>query len=85
MAKEGASACTPGDHGSTSRGNPLKTAVAKAVVLYVLDSSCVTELACNDDYSGLQSQVSTYFSAGTYYIVVDGYSSSTGSYVLNVY
>jgi hypothetical protein len=38
---------------------------------------------CNDDYCGLQSQVDFYASAdATYIVVVDGYSSATGSYVL---
>lgn len=48
-----------------------------------------SELACNDDTgpncTGLQSSIETTFSSGiTYYVIVDGYASSSGSYVLNV-
>jgi hypothetical protein len=51
--------------------------------LYVLNSSLV-EVACNDDYCGLQSQLDhLWVTPGeTYYIIVDGYSSASGSYVL---
>jgi hypothetical protein len=55
-------------------------------VLHLRDSTCVIELACDDDGgSGLQSYISTSLSAGTYYIIVDGYSTySSGSYILTV-
>jgi hypothetical protein len=44
-----------------------------------------TQLACNDDFCGLQSQSSLAVTAGTdYYIRVSGYNGATGSYVLNV-
>jgi hypothetical protein len=45
-----------------------------------------TQLACDDDGGGsLTSRISLSVTPGTYYIVVDGYSSSaSGSYVLNV-
>jgi hypothetical protein len=46
-----------------------------------------TEVGCNDDYSGcgLGSQLTITVTAGvTYYIIVDGYSSSSGSYALSV-
>lgn len=44
------------------------------------------QLACNDDFGGLQSQVSLTLSAGqTYFIIVDGYGTgSFGDYVLNI-
>jgi len=38
----------------------------------------------NDDACGLQSEVVCTLSEGLYYIVVDGYSTSSGNYVLNV-
>ncbi len=44
------------------------------------------QLACNDDFGGLQSQVTLTLSAGqTYFIIVDGYGTdSFGDYVLNI-
>ena len=45
--------------------------------------TCGQYLTCNDDYCGLQSQVT--FTApydGTFIVVVDGYSSNTGTYTL---
>jgi len=50
-------------------------------------NSSYTEIACNDDFCGLQSQLDHVPLTGgqTYYIVVDGYtSSSCGSYVLHI-
>jgi hypothetical protein len=43
-------------------------------------------LMCNDDYCGLQSGFAhAILSPGhTYYIIVDGYSTACGSYVLNI-
>ncbi len=55
-------------------------------VLYILNSSG-TMVACNDDFYGWgsTSSVQTYLAAGTYRVVVDGYSSdSYGSYTLHV-
>jgi hypothetical protein len=51
--------------------------------LYILDAA-LREIACNDDYCGLQSQLDhvPVTTGQTYYIVVDGYSSASGSYVL---
>lgn len=45
-----------------------------------------TEIACNDDFDGQrQSMVETTLDAGTYFIVVDGFSrNNQGSYSLNV-
>ncbi len=41
--------------------------------------------ACNDDFCGLQSQITFTFNAGTtYYIIVDGWSTSSGAYTLNI-
>jgi hypothetical protein len=43
------------------------------------------ELICNDDYSGLNSQISGTYDAGTYFIVVDSLAASTpGAGTLNV-
>ena len=51
------------------------------------DGACpgTTEIACNDDFCGLQSQVDVGVTAGSvYFIIVDGYSSNFGAYTLNV-
>jgi hypothetical protein len=45
--------------------------------------NCGPYIVCNDDYCGLQSQLDFYAPAdATYIVVVDGFSSSAGSYVL---
>lgn len=44
-----------------------------------------TQIACNDDYGNLQSFLSLPLNAGqTYYVVVDGYSTHSGSYLLSI-
>lgn len=43
-----------------------------------------TELAFNDDFCGLQSELTVILSAGTYWVVVEGYSEGTGNYTLDV-
>ena len=44
-----------------------------------------TDVGCDDDTSGLQSQIEIGGVGGqTYYIVVDGYSSASGNYTLNI-
>ncbi|HCH62286.1 MAG TPA: hypothetical protein DFR83_05740 [Deltaproteobacteria bacterium] len=54
--------------------------------LYILDASCAAELQCNDDYNGYQSALSLNVAAGsTYQIVVDGFDSDEGNYVLSIY
>ncbi|HTD25696.1 MAG TPA: hypothetical protein VK649_01915, partial [Candidatus Elarobacter sp.] len=62
-------------------------------VLYLRAASCATgaEVQCNDDAcanaSGLfrASRITPTVTAGTtYYIVVDGYSGSSGSFTLSV-
>ncbi|MBI4951600.1 MAG: hypothetical protein HY908_06175 [Myxococcales bacterium] len=53
-------------------------------VLHVHASSCA-ELACNDDYVGVQSQLSVPLAQGEQVlVVVDGYGSASGSYTLHV-
>jgi hypothetical protein len=55
-------------------------------VLHVHQGSCTgTEVGCNDDYTGLSSYLDLYLDAGTYYIVIDGYSSACGAYQMDVY
>ncbi len=53
--------------------------------LYIYDAS-LNEIGCNDDFCGLQSQIEniTVVTGGIYYIVVDGYSAASGSYVIEV-
>ena len=55
-------------------------------VLYIKGNDCGgPDLACNDDSGGLQSQVMlTNAAAGTYFIFVDGFSSSSGPFMLHV-
>lgn len=56
-------------------------------VLYIRDvcDDDLSEIACNDDYSGLQSSLTTYLDPGIYYVIVDGYSSSSaGTYTLTI-
>jgi hypothetical protein len=43
-----------------------------------------TPAYCNDDYFGLQSYVQVNLPAGNYYVVVDGYSSNVGNFVLTM-
>ena len=52
--------------------------------LYVKTAALV-DIACNDDFCGLQSQLEVTLNAGTTYLIfVDGYSSGAGAYSLNV-
>jgi len=54
-------------------------------VLYLIDSDGQTEIAYNDDYEGLSSRIDWICPIdGTYYAVVQGYSTGTGSYSLNI-
>ena len=52
--------------------------------LGVYDSSNTELVLANDDYNSLQSYLECNLDPGTYYIVVDGYSSSEGNYVIAV-
>lgn len=48
-------------------------------------SDCATQLACNDDFSGLQSGLTYNVQAGTRMVVdVDGYGTNNGAYTLNI-
>jgi len=52
--------------------------------LYVKTAALV-DVACNDDFCGLQSQFDVTMNAGTtYYIFIDGYSTASGAYTLNM-
>jgi hypothetical protein len=52
-------------------------------VLYIIENG--VEIACNDDFCGLQSQLSVQFVAGrTYIIGVSGFSTACGPYTLNI-
>jgi Zn-dependent metalloprotease len=55
-------------------------------VLYVRSNTCGgAELQCNDDFSGLQSQVTVSLTAGqAVVIVVDGYGGDSGNFVLHI-
>ncbi len=50
-----------------------------------LYSNCTTELLCNDDFGGLQSQLTLDMSANqTVLVVVDGYGGGAGDWLLNI-
>ena len=53
--------------------------------IHLLSGDCSTEIAWNDDYCGLQSQMDlAALAPGEYFIVVEGYSNC-GEYLLDVY
>ena len=56
-------------------------------IVYIYAGVPGNEVACNDDFCDLQSQVEFVQVTGgvTYYIVVDGYNTSSGNYILNLY
>jgi len=51
--------------------------------LFVGTTRCGQEIGYNDDFCGLQSELTASVTAGTYYVTVEGYSTC-GDYVLNV-
>jgi hypothetical protein len=56
-------------------------------VLSVRDANCANQIACDDDggSTALRSRISlTNVAAGTYSVIVDGYDTNTGAFVLNV-
>lgn len=65
---------------ATTNGSAFDT------VVYVLGSTCTGELECDDDGGdGTQSLLDTTLDAGTYTLVVDGYSTNAnGAYLLDV-
>jgi len=52
--------------------------------LRLLDGECATEIAYNDDSCGLQSEMITFVTPGNYVICVEGFSSSSGAFSLDV-
>jgi hypothetical protein len=53
--------------------------------LYLGTGCCTSNTALNDDACGLQSEISTFLTAGTYYITVEAFSTfGSGAYTLNV-
>ncbi|RMF10476.1 MAG: T9SS C-terminal target domain-containing protein [Candidatus Neomarinimicrobiota bacterium] len=55
-----------------------------ALGIYIAET--METAVANDDFCGLQSEITCTFPPGTYYVVVDGYSDfSNGDYVLNIY
>ncbi|MBC8478360.1 MAG: T9SS type A sorting domain-containing protein [Candidatus Delongbacteria bacterium] len=52
--------------------------------LRLLSDDCNSELFSNDDSCGLQSEMQLALSPGSYKICVEGYSSNSGSYTLEV-
>jgi hypothetical protein len=65
---------------ATCNGSTYDTA------LHIYQNDINTLVACNDDFCGLQSTIANVqLAAGnTYYIVVDGYSTACGDYVMEV-
>jgi hypothetical protein len=80
------------DHSFTFTADQTKTYEMTTVgssydtVLHVLGGNCAgPSLACDDDTFGLQSQVFVPLMQGqTVTVVVDGFGSQSGSYVLNI-
>lgn len=73
----------------TSRSVTITTCYSGTTFDTVLDilSNCnpVTQVACNDDScSSTRSYITGILSAGTYYIVVDGFGGASGQYVLSL-
>lgn len=52
--------------------------------LFVGTTCCGQENGANDDFCGLQSQLTAVITAGTYYVAIEGFSGC-GYYVLNIY
>lgn len=52
--------------------------------LLTIHNSSFAQIACNDDYASLQSRIDITLTPGTYYAVVQGYSTACGSYRLSI-
>jgi hypothetical protein len=53
--------------------------------IQLLDGDCVTEIASNDDACSLVSEMEVTLDPGEYVLGVDGYSSYSGNYQLEIY
>jgi hypothetical protein len=54
--------------------------------MYLGSSLCGTDIAYNDDYCGLVSQITQVpLTAGNYYVLVEAYSTACGPYALDVW
>ncbi len=61
------------------------TSYDSKIAIYTGTCGSLSAVACNDDFCGLQSQVTWASASGvTYYIRVHGFLGATGSYSLNV-
>lgn len=56
-------------------------------ILWVVDGNTGLVVGCNDDFCGLSSQLGNLTLTGgvPYYIIVDGYSSACGDYVIEMW
>jgi subtilisin-like proprotein convertase family protein len=73
---------TTGNHTVSLCGSSFDTGL-----FIMTDGTCPgsTEVACNDDACGLQSEITTSLNAGqTYWFIVTGYDVHAGDYVINV-
>lgn len=52
--------------------------------LRIYSACCTSELAYNDDFCGLNSEITRDFVAGDIWIMVEGYGNNCGSYTLTV-
>jgi len=48
------------------------------------DICCGNQITYNDDYCGVQSQISPVLAVGTYYVQIEGYGSDEGDYRLSI-
>ena len=48
------------------------------------DSNLSDQLDANDDSCGSHSEIERFLAAGTYYVVVEGYSRSEGNFELSI-
>ncbi|MBN2541874.1 choice-of-anchor J domain-containing protein, partial [bacterium] len=46
---------------------------------------CFIDIGYNDDFCGLQSELTVTITAGTYYVLVDGFSTNCGNYILSIF
>jgi hypothetical protein len=61
------------------------TAVTWDSYMYLGTSPCASDIAYSDDYCGALSEITANIAAGTYYVTIEGYgSTSCGDYVLDI-